>query len=311
MPRTPRMVISGEPTAYHIISRTALDGYVLGDVERDFFVTLLKQKAAIYFTEIIGYCVMGNHFHLLARMLSDSGYTDKEIIKRYQAIHGEESLLPKERIGYYREKWSSLSEFVKELKQEMSRFYNKRHDRKGFFWGDRFKSLIVENGNALINCLAYIDLNPVRAGLVKRPEDYRWSSIGYHVQTGNAGGLLSVNYGLRDVQKLTESRNLSHYRRFLYETGAVEKGKGVKINQQIVEKERSRDFKITRPMRFRYRTRYFTDSGIIGTKEFVSETYQRFKAIYPSAREKLPKAISGLDGLYSLKRLSEAIWAGQ
>jgi putative transposase len=307
MPRTPRMMMTGEPTAYHIISRTALDGYVLGDVEKDFFVRLLKDKAAIYFIEIIGYCVMGNHFHLLVRMLSDSGYTDKEITQRYQGIYGEDSLLPKERIGYYRAKWSSLSEFVKELKLGMSRFYNKRHERRGFFWGDRFKSLIVENGDTLINCLAYIDLNPVRAGLVKRPEDYRWSSIGYHVQTGNSAGLLSVNYGLRDMQKLSESQSLKHYRRFLYETGAVDKGKGIKIKQEIVAKERSRDFKISRPMRFIYRTRYFTDSGIIGTREFVLETYQRFKAIYPSVREKRPKAISGLDGMYSLKRLSEAI----
>jgi hypothetical protein len=188
----------------------------------------------------------------------------------------------------------------------MSRFYNKRHARRGFFWGDRFKSLIVENGDTLINCLAYIDLNPVRAGLVQRPEEYRWSSIGYHVQTGNAGGLLSVNYGLRDKKDLTESESLTHYRRFLYKTGALD-NKRKKIKKQILAKERSRDFRITRPMRFIYRTRYFTDSGIIGTKEFVSATYQRFKAIYPGVREKLPKAIAGLEGVYSLKRLSESI----
>jgi REP element-mobilizing transposase RayT len=305
MARTPRMMVTGEPTAYHIISRTALDGYVLGDVEKEFFVKLLKKQAAVYFAEIIGYCVMGNHFHLLVRMLSGNSFSDEDIIKRYQGIYGQEALLPQERIGYYREKWSSLSEFVKELKLGMSRLYNKRHGRRGFFWGDRFKSLIVENGDTLINCLAYIDLNPVRAGLVQRPEEYRWSSIGYHVQTGNAGGLLSVNYGLRDGKELNESENLAHYRKFLYETGALDKN-GIKIKEQIVEKERSRGFKITRPMRFIYRTRYFTDSGIIGTKEFVFTTYERFKAIYPGVREKRPKAIAGLKGLYSLKRLSES-----
>jgi REP element-mobilizing transposase RayT len=304
MARIPRMMITGEPTAYHIISRTALDGYVLGDVEKDFFVKLLKDQAAVYFAEIIGYCVMGNHFHLLVRMLSDGGYSDEDILKRYREIYGEEALLSKEGIGHYRQKWSSLSEFVKELKLGMSRFYNKRHGRRGFFWGDRFKSLIVEKGDTLINCLAYIDLNPVRAGLVERPEDYRWSGIGYHVQTGNCGGLLTVNYGLRDMQDLSTSQSLKHYRRFLYETGAVKKG--IKISQEIVAKERSRDFKITRPMRFRYRTRYFTDAGIIGTKEYVSTTYERFKAIYPGVREKLPKAIAGLKGLYSLKRLAES-----
>jgi len=57
--------------------------------------------------------------------------------------------------------------------------------------------------------------------------------------------------------------------------------------------------------RFRYRTRYFTDSGIIGTKAFVSKNYQRFKDIYYTQKEKLPKPISGLEGIYSLKRLAE------
>jgi hypothetical protein len=59
-----------------------------------------------------------------------------------------------------------------------SRFYNKRHQRIGFFWGGRFKSVVVENGNTLINCLVCIDLNPVRANIIDNPEDYRWNSIG-------------------------------------------------------------------------------------------------------------------------------------
>jgi hypothetical protein len=58
-------------------------------------------------------------------------------------------------------------------------------------WGERFKSVIVENGETLINCLAYIDLNPIRAGLVKRQEEYRWNSIGYHAQTNNRDNFLS------------------------------------------------------------------------------------------------------------------------
>ena len=56
---------------------------------------------------------------------------------------------------------------------------------------------------------------------------------------------------------------------------------------------------------FRYRPRYFTDSGIIGTKEFVSVNYQRFKSVFMSKREKIPRPVVGLDGIYSLKRLAE------
>ena len=64
---------------------------------------------------------------------------------------------------------------------------------------------------------------------------------------------------------------------------------------------------LTHVDRFRYRTRYFTDSGIIGTKEFVSKVYQDFKEYFASRNEKRPKPVQGLDGIYSLKRLSESI----
>ena len=66
------------------------------------------------------------------------------------------------------------------------------------FWGDRFKSVIVDKGETLVNCLAYIDLNPLRAGIVKQPEEYRWSSIGYHMQTNNKDKLLSTDLGLQE-----------------------------------------------------------------------------------------------------------------
>jgi len=77
----------------------------------------------------------------------------------------------------------SLSEFIRKIKVNFARFYNRRHQRRGYFWGDRFKSVVVENGETLINCLAYIDLKPLRAGLVELPEQYRWNSLGYHIQT--------------------------------------------------------------------------------------------------------------------------------
>jgi hypothetical protein len=67
------------------------------------------------------------------------------------------------------------------------------------------------------------------------------------------------------------------------------------------------DFEISRVSRFRYRTRYFTDSGIIGSKAFVGKNFQRFKHLFHSKHEKKPKPIKGLAGMYSLKRLSENI----
>jgi hypothetical protein len=66
-------------------------------------------------------------------------------------------------IPYFRQKLASVSEFTRGIKLDFARYYNKLHNRRGYFWGDRFKSVLVENGRTLINCLAYIDLNPIRA----------------------------------------------------------------------------------------------------------------------------------------------------
>ena len=305
MARIPRIVIKDEATVYHVISRTALAGFPFDDIEKDFFVDLVKKLSKVYFAEILGFCFMGNHFHLLARMFPKRHFSNEEVKERLSRYYGESRKILPGQIPTFREKFSSLSEFIKEIKQTFSRFYNKRHGRRGFLWGERFKSVIVEKGDSLINCLAYIDLNPVRAGIVERPEQYRWNSIGYHVQRKNKDKFLSLDFGLRDQQRTTEKQRLRKYREFVYESGALERGKGAKINQKIVETERERGYEIGQVERFKYRSRYFTDSGIIGTKEYVRKNFQRFKDIFQSKNEKVPKPIRGLEGIYSLKRLSE------
>jgi len=60
MPRIARIKVSGEPTVYHVMSRTALDGFVLGDVEKDFLLRLIRRLSGLYFAEIIGFRLMGN-----------------------------------------------------------------------------------------------------------------------------------------------------------------------------------------------------------------------------------------------------------
>jgi REP element-mobilizing transposase RayT len=304
------MVIKDETTVYHVMSRTALDGFPLGDIEKDFLLELIRRYAKLYLVEILGCCLMGNHFHLLLKMFPEDKFTDEDIKKRYENFYGDDRAFAYGQVPSLREKLSNLSEFIREIKVGFARFYNRRHHRRGYFWGDRFKSVIVEKGETLINCLAYIDLNPVRAGLVESPEEYRWNSLGYHMQTGNKDNFLSLDFGLKEFGVLNIEERLQGYRRYVYKAGSVDRSesdKRKKIKKGLVEKERKKAFKISRVDRFQYRTRYFTDSGIIGTKEFVSKNYQRFKDIFISKREKVPKPVAGLDGIYSMKRLSESI----
>ena len=112
-----------------------------------------------------------------------------------------------------------------------------------------------------------------------------------------------LEFGILDVEE-----RLKRYRRYVYEAGALGhpgKEQARVIDKDLVEHERGKNYKVSRADRFRYRTRYFADSGIIGTKEFVSSNYQRFKDFFMSKREKIPKPVAGLDGMYSLKRLAE------
>jgi REP element-mobilizing transposase RayT len=304
------MVINDETTVYHVMSRTALDGFPLGDIEKDFMLDQIKRYSALYFVEILGICIMGNHFHIIVKMLPEYKFTDQDLKNRYMGFYGDDRVFADGLIPSLRAKLSSLSEFVREIKVGFARYYNRRHNRRGYFWGDRFKSVIVDKGETLINCLAYIDLNPLRAGIVNRPEDYRWNSLGYHVQTNNRDNFLSTDFGLKEFNVKSKKERIRRYRRYVYEAGSVnqpEKSSVKVIEDKVLEKERRREFELSRSDRFRYRTRYFTDSGIIGSKEFVAQNYQRFKHLFYSKHEKKPKPIKGLKGMYSLKRLSEIV----
>ncbi len=116
--------------------------------------------------------------------------------------------------------------------------------------------MIVEKGETLINCLAYFDLNSVRAGLVDRPEDYRWSSLGNRFRTSRKDEFLSWSLGLREYNVKSPKERLRLYQEFVYARGGVDTGKG-KILDAVPLPESVE--------RFIQRTRFFTDAGIIGS----------------------------------------------
>ncbi len=135
--------------------------------------------------------------------------------------------------------------------------------------------------------------------MVDRPEVYRWNSLGYHLQTENKDQFLSTDFGLKEFNVKSPKERIRRFRRYVYEAGAIrrsDKMQAKHIDAKVVAKERKKEYEISRISRFRYRTRYFTDSGIIGSKEFVAEKYLRFRHLFHSKHEKKPKPIKGLDG---------------
>lgn len=303
MPRIARFIRENQPTVYHVISRTALQGLPIKDRDNDFLLGLIKKLSQFYFVDVLGFALLGNHFHLVIRMYPESDPTDDEIKERLQKYYGDELNVTNMLISDYRKRLTNLGAYVKDIKQGFTRYFNKKYGRRGFFWGDRFKSMIVQDGLSLVNLLAYVDLNPIRAGIVKKPEDYRWCSLGYHTQTGNKDGLLSIDFGMKEWNEFDPKEIVRKYRQFVYETGAVDAGKGKVMDRKIVEKARKKGYKISRTDRFRYRCRYFTDSGVIGGKDFVQEVFDQVKHLLGSKDERKFTPVGGVEGVYSMKRL--------
>ncbi len=112
MPRAARMLLQEEPAVYHVMSRTALDGFVLEEQEKDYLVGLIQHLSSIYFAEVLGYCIMGTHFHLVVRMSPGDRFEDQEIVAHHQRYYGSASKLLPGQIPFFRQKWASLSEFL-------------------------------------------------------------------------------------------------------------------------------------------------------------------------------------------------------
>jgi REP element-mobilizing transposase RayT len=252
---------------------------------------------------VLGFAIMGNHFHLVVRMYPESEVSDDEVRKRYMKLYDLKHPGPEFELKRFKKKLCSLSWYVKEIKQGFSRYFNKKYGRRGTLWGERFKSLIVEDGLTLVNLLAYVDLNAVRARIVKRPEEYRWCSLGYHVQSGNRDDLLSVDFGMKEWNEFDEQEIIRKYREYVYEVGAIDRGKGAVIDEEIVKEERKKGFRLRKSEIFRYRCRYFTDAGVLGSKRFVREVFEEIKGLLGLKRERQFVRVIGDAGVYSLKRL--------
>ena len=203
------------PVLYHVISRVVDRRLALHRDEKEHFRKLMRMHEAFSGCRVLAYCIMGNHFHLLlevpprpesglaAESLDHTHFAKRlagiyrpgevaEIMKSLktalEATDGSESSrmrVTEEIAGPYLARMHDLSAFMKGVLQRFTRWFNRHHERSGTLWEDRFKSVIVENGIPARTVAAYIDLNPVRAGMVTDPADYRWSSYGEAVGAGS------------------------------------------------------------------------------------------------------------------------------
>jgi len=195
-----------------------------------------------------------------------------------------------------------LSEFMKTLKQSFSQYFNKKSGRKGPLWEQRFKSILVEGSeHALSTMAAYIDLNAVRAGIVKDPKDYRWSGYGEAMggsrQARKGLGLIVAGLGIEGCWD--DVRNA--YRKHLYVQGE-RKGIGPDgealrpgFSKEQVKAVLEAGGRLPRHEILRCRVRYFSDGLVLGSKDFVEKIFGRYRDQFGPRREAGARAMRYAD----------------
>ena len=272
---------------------------LLGPREKEVFRNLLWRVADFSGVEVLTYCIMDNHFHVLIRVPEqERAISDRELLRRFKILYpkptkyqiasfkrfetalqegSEEAIAMRDQLL---RRMHDLSEFMKTLKQRFSIWYNRNHDKRlGTLWTERFKSVLVEgSGNPLQTIAAYIDLNPVRAGLVEDPKDYRW--CGYAEAVAGArraqSGLTLIwatyaDGSQREGHAACLSSALAAHRSLIFGKGAspwTSRGKIIDraAAEKVLNKERG---ELPLSVVLRCRVRYFTDGAVLGTAEFV------------------------------------------
>jgi putative transposase len=309
--RRPRIKAEGAGY-YHCMSRIIERRHILGDSEKERLHKLMRGLAAFGGLDILTYCFMSNHFHILVRVPERQDVSDEELLRRlafllnasevkqiahqlqnYRAqgqIPAAEAL--KQRFTY---RMFDISEFFKALKQRFSQAYNVREDRCGPLWEQRFKSVLVEcSEDALLTMAAYTDLNPVRARLVTDPKVYRYSGYGEAM-----GGGKEAREGLRRLmQAAAEGGRLSWpqayrlYRQRLYvqgrQKGVDPEGRTIRrqgFTPEEVEKVLAADGRLPMHELLRCRVRYFSDGLALGSQDFLERVFQRYRGHFGPNRQ--------------------------
>lgn len=329
--RLPRLKAPAHHPAafYHCVSRVVNRDFVLQKPEREMFTGLMRLYEKLCQVRVVTFCVLSNHFHLLVevprkpdvmpgeeevlRIISGSlGRTTAHLV-RVQLQQLREAGAP-EAAQRVLDSWTArmwdISSFMKALKQRFTQWFNKQHQRKGTLWEERYKSTLVEGGgDALAMTAAYIDLNPVRAGIVKDPKDYRWCGYAQAV-----AGVVMARRGAEAAARAQlqgakpEKGHLEHYRRLLFTWGQAGKAGG-KIGREEAQRVLSKGGRLPVAEVLRCKVRYFTDGAVLGGREYVEAIFAAKRERFGPRRQDGARRMRGVEaqegreGLFTLRDL--------
>ena len=187
---------------YHVISRCVRRAFLCGEDivtgkcfehRRQWLLDRIKLVSSIFDIDVCSYAIMNNHFHLVLRVGDTKDWPANRVLMTWQSLY----LLPilcdrylkgeieteaelrrvKEFVAEFRSRLMSISWYMKAINEYIARMANEEDNCTGHFWESRFKSQALLDERALLTCMAYVDLNPIRAGMAKALADSEYTSI--------------------------------------------------------------------------------------------------------------------------------------
>ena len=205
MTRPREQLISVADTPYyHVVSRcvrrTFLCGFDSGtgvsyEHRRQWIEERIRLLSSLFAIDLCAYAVMSNHYHLVVKLCPEQSkqWSDGEVLARWASLfkgppivqrylagdelHEAEHRYVERMVAVYRDRLADLSWFMKCLNESIAREANREDDCTGHFWESRFKSQALLSEQAVLSCMAYVDLNPVRAAMADTPETSEHTSI--------------------------------------------------------------------------------------------------------------------------------------
>ena len=207
MARTRRIKFTDRDALHHVTSRVSGRQMLLaGAGVKGDMLGALERAAEFSGVNVGAFALMDNHFHIVVQVpFREGSVPEGEVLRRYGALMGgKERARLEARLGSLREsggaaaaeseldrlraRMHDLSQFVKTFKEEFGRLFRRRRPYPGALWEGRFRSTLIGEAEYLRRCAAYVELNPVRAGLARRAEGYAWNTVGA-ARRGNAFAL--------------------------------------------------------------------------------------------------------------------------
>jgi REP element-mobilizing transposase RayT len=221
---------------YHVISKTVRGAFLLGEGEEDrkqWIEDRLQELSHVFAIEIAGFAVLDSHLHLLVRLGPErvEKWSDEEVVGRWVQLFPprgkdrqplpvtkawvDQKLGDAKFLKQTRQRLADLGWFMKCLKEPLARRANRQDGCQGAFWQGRYKSIAVLDEEALLATCAYIDLNPVAAGIAKMPEDSPYTSVRSRVEhcreEGRLEDLQAAREGRVAAAKRSEGRDSGHW----------------------------------------------------------------------------------------------------